>query len=141
MEPPLRGAGRRSVPHATPASFAQGTATSRAPSPTTQPPVFRAGINYVRVDVIISDKSGNPVADLQASDFDVFEDAQRRDQARRLEYDTDVLWPKRAAPAKCRPGQLTARRRIKIGDQVEKCGLSASGAAKECYSVAGADHK
>ena len=39
-----------------------------------QPPIFRAGINYVRVDVIISDKNGNPVADLQASDFDVLED-------------------------------------------------------------------
>ena len=40
------------------------------------PPVFRAGINYVRVDVIISDKNGNPVADLQASDFDVAEDGK-----------------------------------------------------------------
>ncbi len=40
------------------------------------PPVFRAGINYVRVDVIISDKNGNPVADLQASDFDVSEDGK-----------------------------------------------------------------
>jgi VWFA-related protein len=46
-----------------------------ADSPT-QPPVFRAGINYVRVDVIISDKNGNPVADLQASDFDVSEDGK-----------------------------------------------------------------
>ena len=44
------------------------------PDPATQPPVFRAGINYVRVDVIISDKAGNPVADLQASDFDILED-------------------------------------------------------------------
>jgi hypothetical protein len=44
-----------------------------APQP---PPVFRAGINYVRVDVIISDKNGNPVADLQASDFDVSEDGK-----------------------------------------------------------------
>jgi VWFA-related protein len=44
------------------------------PDPAAQPPVFRAGINYVRVDVIISDKAGNPVADLQASDFDVLED-------------------------------------------------------------------
>ena len=41
-----------------------------------QPPVFRGGINYVRVDVIISDKAGNPVADLQASDFDVSEDGK-----------------------------------------------------------------
>ena len=44
--------------------------------PAAQPPVFRAGINYVRVDVIISDKAGNPVADLQASDFDVSEDGK-----------------------------------------------------------------
>jgi VWFA-related protein len=44
--------------------------------PASQPPVFRAGINYVRVDVIISDKNGNPVADLQASDFDVSEDGK-----------------------------------------------------------------
>src|SRR3954447_14996936 len=42
----------------------------------TQPPIFRGGINYVRVDVIISDKNGNPVADLQASDFDVAEDGK-----------------------------------------------------------------
>ena len=44
--------------------------------PAAQPPVFRGGINYVRVDVIISDKAGNPVADLQASDFDVSEDGK-----------------------------------------------------------------
>src|SRR4051812_9487036 len=44
-----------------------------APQP---PPVFRAGINFVRVDVIISDKSGNPVGDLQQSDFDVTEDGK-----------------------------------------------------------------
>ena len=44
--------------------------------PAAQPPVFRAGINYVRVDVIISDKNGNPVGDLQAADFDVTEDGK-----------------------------------------------------------------
>jgi VWFA-related protein len=44
------------------------------PDQAQQPPIFRAGINYVRVDVIISDKNGNPVADLQPADFDVFED-------------------------------------------------------------------
>src|SRR5215831_12304440 len=41
-----------------------------------QPPIFRTGINFVRVDVIISDKTGNPVADLQQSDFDVTEDGK-----------------------------------------------------------------
>ncbi len=38
-----------------------------------QPPVFRAGINFVRVDVIVSDKNGNPVGDLKPEDFEVIE--------------------------------------------------------------------
>src|SRR5215831_8393421 len=40
------------------------------------PPVFRAGINYVRVDVIVSDKNGASVADLKQSDFEVLEDGK-----------------------------------------------------------------
>jgi len=35
--------------------------TDQPPPPTGQPPVFRTGINFVRVDVIVSDKSGNTV--------------------------------------------------------------------------------
>ena len=46
------------------------------PADPTQPPVFRTGINFVRVDVIISDKAGNPIADLAQSDFDVTEDGK-----------------------------------------------------------------
>src|SRR5258706_6164224 len=46
------------------------------PADPTQPPVFRTGINFVRVDVIISDKAGNPVADLTQADFDVTEDGK-----------------------------------------------------------------
>jgi VWFA-related protein len=38
-----------------------------------QPPVFRAGINFVRVDVIVSDKNGNPVTDLKPEDFEIVE--------------------------------------------------------------------
>jgi VWFA-related protein len=42
-----------------------------------QQPVFRTGINFVRVDVIVTDnKSGNPVGDLQPGDFDVSEDGK-----------------------------------------------------------------
>jgi VWFA-related protein len=59
-----------------PAKPAQPPAQPQPADPAAQPPVFRAGINYVRVDVIISDKNGNPVADLQASDFDVSEDGK-----------------------------------------------------------------
>ena len=39
-----------------------------------QPPTFRAEINVVRVDVIVTDRDGNPVTDLEADDFEVFED-------------------------------------------------------------------
>ena len=41
-----------------------------------QPPVFRTGINFVRVDVIVSDKNGANIVDLKQSDFDVTEDGK-----------------------------------------------------------------
>jgi VWFA-related protein len=41
-----------------------------------QPPVFRAGVNVVRVDVIVSDKDGKPVNDLKQEDFEVLEDGK-----------------------------------------------------------------
>ena len=59
-----------------------GQTAKPAPPPTQQPPadpqqpVFRTGINFVRVDVIVSDKQGNPVTDLQQADFDVQEDGK-----------------------------------------------------------------
>jgi len=41
------------------------------------PPVFRGGINFVRVDVIVSDnKTGAQIADLKESDFDIIEDGK-----------------------------------------------------------------
>ncbi len=39
-----------------------------------QPPRIRTGINYVSVDVIVTDKDGNPVLDLTQDDFAVAED-------------------------------------------------------------------
>ncbi|MBI2828226.1 MAG: VWA domain-containing protein [Acidobacteria bacterium] len=41
-----------------------------------QQPTFRAGINFVRVDVIVHDKKGEPVTDLTAADFEVLEDGR-----------------------------------------------------------------
>ena len=41
-----------------------------------QPPRIRTGINYVRVDVIVSDKSGAPVNDLRQQDFEITEDGK-----------------------------------------------------------------
>ncbi len=40
------------------------------------PPVFRAGVNFVRVDVIVTDRQGNVVTDLKQSDFEVLEDGK-----------------------------------------------------------------
>src|SRR5215470_18386865 len=54
----------------------QGQADDQKDQQPGTPPVFRAGINYVRVDVIVSDKNGANVADLKQSDFEVTEDGR-----------------------------------------------------------------
>ena len=41
-----------------------------------QRPVFRAGVNFVRVDVIVTDRRGDAVFDLQPGDFEVQEDGK-----------------------------------------------------------------
>lgn len=38
-------------------------------------PIFRTGVGFVRVDVIVTDKKGNPVTDLSQDDFEVVEDS------------------------------------------------------------------
>ena len=61
------------------------------PSPTEQP-IFRAGINTVRVDVIVTDNKGNPVTDLKLSDFEIQEDGkpQNPDTFRLIKVDTET---------------------------------------------------
>src|SRR5437867_12468436 len=62
----------------------QGQAVQQAPpagqqpadqQPATDPqqPIFRAGINFVRVDAIVTDRSGALVTDLKATDFEITE--------------------------------------------------------------------
>ena len=51
------------------ATAASGDADARL-----QTPVFRSGINFVRVDAIVTDDDGNPILDLTEDDFRVFED-------------------------------------------------------------------
>jgi len=55
-----------------PAQPGQPAAT---PGPDGQP-TFRTGINFVHVDVIVTDKSGNMVQDLKPTDFEVVEQKQ-----------------------------------------------------------------
>jgi VWFA-related protein len=75
---------------------AQATAAQQAPSPAAQAPapdqqpVFRAGINTVRVDVIVTDRQGNPVTDLKLEDFQIEEDgkSQKAETFRLIKIDT-----------------------------------------------------
>jgi VWFA-related protein len=46
------------------------------PSAPDQQPIFRAGINFVRVDAIVTDRQGNPVGDLKETDFEILEDGK-----------------------------------------------------------------
>jgi VWFA-related protein len=54
-----------------------------------QQPVFRTGINTVRVDVIVTDRQGNPVTDLTLADFEISEDGkpQKADTFRLIKID------------------------------------------------------
>lgn len=82
----LAGAGAALVRAQAPASQAPASGQpAQAPTPAPgagqadaqpQQPVFRTDINFVRVDVIVTDKQGNPVADLTKDDFTVTEDGK-----------------------------------------------------------------
>src|SRR5438067_2196994 len=61
---------------AAPSTPAQSTPAQPPATPQSdpqQPPIFRTGINFVRVDVIVTDKAGNPVNDLKPGDFEITE--------------------------------------------------------------------
>jgi VWFA-related protein len=68
-----RPAAQAQTPPAQPAAQTPAPAQPQTPP---LPPTFRTDINYVRVDVIVSDKTGNPVNDLRQQDFDVTEDGK-----------------------------------------------------------------
>ena len=51
---------------------------THAQPPEQAPPVFRGGINAVRVDVIATDPSGRPVDTLTKDDFEIVEQGQRQ---------------------------------------------------------------
>ena len=53
---------------------AAAPATDPPPDEQTQQPVFRAEINFVRVDAIVTDDDDNPVLDLTREDFEIYED-------------------------------------------------------------------
>ena len=76
-----------------------------------QQPVFRTDINFVRVDVIVNDDNGEPVTDLTAADFEVFEDGEQQaiEQFRLIRVDGN---PPPGAP---RPREIRSR----IDEEIE----------------------
>ena len=95
-----------------PQSTPQAGAAEPAPQGgTPQQPTFKAGINFVRVDVIVSDGKGQPVTDLTEADFEVLEDGrpQAIEQFRLVRVDGNV-----------RPGEPPPREiRNRIDEEVE----------------------
>jgi VWFA-related protein len=63
----------QNAPAAPPAGQQSPQPATDQPPAAGQAPVFRTGINFVRVDVIVSDKAGNPVGDLKPEDFEISE--------------------------------------------------------------------
>lgn len=51
-------------------------AAEQPPIVPTPPVTFRVEVNYVEVDALVTDANGNPVGDLTANDFEVFEDGK-----------------------------------------------------------------
>ncbi len=60
---------------AQPPAARQPPATDQPPAP----PIFRTGIDFVRVDVIVTDKKGAPVLDLKPEELEISEDGERQD--------------------------------------------------------------
>lgn len=55
---------------------AQGQPRQSPPQGQAQQPTFRAGVNFVRVDVIVTGRDGQPVENLTQADFEVTEDGK-----------------------------------------------------------------
>jgi VWFA-related protein len=58
-------------------SLRAGQAPNNAGAPA-QAPTFKVQVDYVEVDVFVTDQNGNAVSDLKQEDFQVFEDGKRQ---------------------------------------------------------------
>jgi VWFA-related protein len=70
-----------------------------------QQPVFRGGINVVRVDVIVTDRDAEPVLDLKQSDFEVLEDGEPQE----IEQFTAIKVDGNPAPGEPAPREIRTR--------------------------------
>jgi VWFA-related protein len=82
----LAGVRAATAPQAT----TQEKPAATTPAPPEQQPIFRTGINTVRVDVIVTDRQGNAVTDLKLEEFEILEDGkpQKPETFRLVRIDT-----------------------------------------------------
>jgi len=82
-----------SAPTAPAAQEDSGAQDDPASPDAPQQPVFRGGINFVRVDAIVTDDDGNPIVDLEPSDFEITEDGEPQtiDTFRRVDLDGGLI--------------------------------------------------
>ena len=104
-----QAAGSAAAAGATPASRQARTRSTapqgNPPQQDQQPlPRIRTGINYVRVDAIVTDRQGNPVLDLKQDEFRIKEDGKPQ-------VDRVVLGRSRSIRS---PSRSTARRRARF---------------------------
>ena len=75
QSPPPTGPGQPPTSQAKPPAAPQTSSTGQQPAQV-PPPIFRTGVNVVRVDVIVTDKQGDVVTNLTKDDFEVQEDGK-----------------------------------------------------------------
>ena len=71
--------------------------TAQQPQPGQKPPVFRAGVDLVHLDVSVLDKARHPVRGLTAADFTITEDDRPQDVVAFTAVDVPVNLPAPAA--------------------------------------------
>jgi VWFA-related protein len=65
--------------------------------------VVRITTNLVQLDAVVTDKSGNQIKDLSASDFEVFQDGKRQKIVSVFYFNTEVPERTRLQPAEAKP--------------------------------------
>jgi VWFA-related protein len=62
-------------------SAQSGNRSTPPPAGQPQQPTFRAGVNTVRVDAVVTDRTGRPITDLEREDFEITEKGKRQEIA------------------------------------------------------------
>jgi VWFA-related protein len=100
-------AAQQGAPAAAGVSDAEGQQGQQGEPGAGDQPTFRGGIDFVRVDVVVSDGQGTPVLDLEAADFDIREDGESQaiEQFRVIKVDGNLA-PEETAPRAIRSSDV-----------------------------------